>query len=219
MKFGGKLHIKILALAIAIIALSCLPLKSYEQTTLQLKFSPVGIHFFNEPNRPIFENKIDSNALFILEPCAVFGVETFIVGDEFSFRAMIGGLGDAVSKPGIFIQLGLKERLFQVYRHSLSIGAGVMGYGHENWETITGYTNQKGWVQNGTWEYSIGFMVDLEYAIFINDRNDILINLTYGLQPKTFNFTIGYRFWLSTTIKNPKKCGSCPFTKTKNWKK
>lgn len=206
-----------LTIAFIMIGLLAISHKSLGQTTLQLKFSPLGMHFFNEPNRPNFENRIDSNANFVFEPCVILGVETYLVSDILCFRGNFGGLSDAVSKPGLFLQLGLKVRLFQIYRNSLSIGVGFMGYGHECWNTLPNYVEQKGWSQNGKWEYSIGYLADLEYAIFLNDKSDLMFNISYGYQKKTFNFSVGYRYWLSSIIKHPIKCGSCPFTKTKHW--
>ena len=209
------------ALIVIVLAAMLTPSRLSGQTTLQLKISPLGFHFFNEPNKNLYENKIDANATFVLEPCVIIGVETYLVSDILCFRANFGGLSDAMSKPGLFLQAGLKVRMFQVYRNSLSFGAGLMGYGHECWNTVPNFNDsERGWLQNGKWEYSIGFLADLEYAIFLNDKSDLMFNITYGYQKKTFNFTIGYRYWLSSIIKHPIKCGSCPFTKTNNkWKK
>lgn len=188
------------------------------QTTVQLKISPVGFHFFKENNRLNFENRIDANSTFVLEPCVIAGVESYFVSDILCFRANFGGLSDAVSKPSLFLQLGLKVRIFQLYRNSLSFGAGLMLYGHECWNTINNYVPESGWKANGSWEYGVGYLADLEYALFINDRNDLLFNITYGYQKRTFNITIGYRFWISSVIKHPIKCGSCPFSKSnKHW--
>lgn len=209
-----------IALAITTIMLVMATSMVAAQTTLQLKISPIGMHFFNEPNKKNFENKLDSNATFVLEPCVIFGFETYVVSDILCVRGHFGGLSDALPKPGLFLQIGLKVRLFQIYRNSLSFGAGLMGYGHECWGPVPPYEQERGWLKNGKWEYSGGFLADLEYAIFLNDKNDLLFNITYGYQKKTFNFTIGYRYWLSSIIKHPIKCGSCPFTKTNNkWKK
>ena len=208
------------ALIVIVLAFTLTPSRIWSQTTLQLKISPIGFHFFNEPNKKLYENKIDSNATFVLEPCVILGVETYLVSDILCFRANFGGLSDAISKPGLFLQAGLKVRMFQIYRNSLSFGAGLMLYGHECWNTVPNYQEVRGWKQNGSWEYSVGFLADLEYAIFLNDKSDLMFNITYGYQKKTFNFTIGYRYWLSSIIKHPIKCGSCPFTKTNNsWKK
>ncbi|MCF0206026.1 MAG: hypothetical protein HUK15_01235 [Bacteroidales bacterium] len=178
----------------------------------------MGFHFFKEPNKQLFENSIDANSIFVFEPCVMLGVETYLVSDILCFRAHFGGLNDAASKPGLFLQAGLKVRLFQVYRNSLSFGAGLMLYGHERWDTYDSYVLEKGWLQNGTWEYGIGFLADLEYAIFLNDKSDLMFNLSYGYQKRTFNITIGYRYWLSSLIKHPIKCGSCPFSKTSKHK-
>lgn len=203
--------------AVVAVMIAVSPAKSFGQTTLQLKFSPIGFHFFNDPNEPLFENSIDANSTFVFEPCVIFGVETYLVSDILCFRANLGGLSDAASKPALFLQAGLKVRLFQVYRNSLSVGLGAMLYGRERWDTYTNYVQQRGWSQNGSWEYGIGFLADLEYAIFLNDKSDLMFNISYGYQKKTFNFSIGYRYWLSSVIKHPIKCGSCPFTKTKHW--
>lgn len=188
------------------------------QSTLQIKFAPIGIHPFNEKNSLLFENRIDANGIFITEPCFIFSFENFLRSDTFSWRAMFGFINDAASKPGILLHVGVKQRLFQVWRNSLSIGIGGNLYGRDSWTTIPLYVEDNSWSANGDWEYKVGFMAELEYALFINDRNDITLSALYGHQPNTFTFTIGYKHWLSSKIKHPKKCGSCPFEKAgKHW--
>lgn len=190
----------------------------YTQSTLQLKFSPVSIHPFSEINSHLFENKIDANGIFVTEPCFMLSYESFLRADTFAFRAMFGFLNDAVAKPAFFLHLGVKQRLFQVWRNSLSIGLGGNLYGHDSWSTIPNYEADASWVSNGDWDYKVGIMAELEYALFLNDKNDITLSVIYGHQPSSFAFTIGYKYWLSSIIKHPKKCGSCPFEKTnKHW--
>jgi hypothetical protein len=181
------------------------------QTTLNFKLSPIGIHPFSEKNTHLFENSIDANGLLVAEPCLMFGIETFIREDYFSFRTIAGVLGDAASKPAFFLNFGLKQRLFQVWRHSLYIGGGPSLYGRNLWSTMDDYVVETGWSSNGNWEYKVGIFAELEYAIYISDRHDILASLIYGMQPRTFSLSLGYRFWLSTEIKHPKPCGACPF--------
>ena len=193
---------------------------AHSQTTLLFKFSPIGIHAFKEPNVDFFENKLDANARFVLEPTFVLGCETFVYDDALSLRFMVGGLGDAVSKPAAFLQIGMKYKLFQVYRSCLALGAGFVGYGRERRLENDGFAIEKGWHANGNWEYGIGGLGEIEYILVLAERHDLLFSLVYGLQQKTFSATIGYRFWISTHIKNPKKCGSCPFgggSKGKKW--
>lgn len=191
---------------------------SFAQSTVQLKFAPIGIHPFNETNKHLFDNKIDDNAIFVTEPCFIFSYESFLSSDSFAFRAMLGFLNDAAAKPALSLHIGLKQRFIQIWRNSFSIGAGANLYGRNTWSTIPGYINQNNWVQNGSWEYKLGFMAEIEYALFLNDKNDITLSLLYGHQQNTFTFSIGYKYWISSIIKNPKKCGNCPFQKTnKHW--
>jgi len=188
------------------------------QSTIQIKFSPIGIHPFTEINGHLFENRIDENGIFITEPCLILSFENFLRSDTFAWRGMFGFISDAASKPGIFLHLGLKIRLVQVWRNSISIGFGGNLYGRDSWSTIPDYIPDNSWSANGDWEYKPGFMAELEYALFINDKNDITLSALYGHQPNTFTFTIGYKHWFSSVIKHPKKCGSCPFSKTdKHW--
>jgi hypothetical protein len=191
---------------------------AFSQSTIQLKFSPLGIHPFNETNSHLFENKIDENGIFVTEPCFILSYEAFLRSDTFAFRGMLGFLSDAASKPAFLLHLGFKQRLIQVWRNSLSVGLGGNLYGRDSWSTIYGYVPDNSWAANGDWEYKIGYMAEIEYALFLNDNNDITLSAIYGHQPKTFTFTIGYKYWFSSIIKHPKKCGSCPFEKTsKHW--
>ncbi|MDD3740559.1 MAG: hypothetical protein PHH30_04895 [Bacteroidales bacterium] len=188
------------------------------QSTLQLKFTPIGIHPFDEKNSHLFENRIDANGIFITEPCFILSYESFLRSDVFAIRGMVGFLSDAASKPAILIHLGAKQRLIQVWRNSLSIGIGGNIYGRECWDRIPHYETDNSWSENGKWEYKLGFMAEIEYALFLNDKNDLTLSILYGHQPNTFTFTIGYKYWISSIIKHPKKCGSCPFSKTsKHW--
>jgi hypothetical protein len=186
------------------------------QSTLQLKLSFIGLHPFKEKNEHLFENRIDANGLFVTEPCLILAYENFLLSDTFSWRGMFGFISDAASKPGMFLHLGVKQRLVQVWRNSISVGVGGNLYGRDSWSTIPGYAIDNSWSANGDWEYKFGIMAELEYALFLNDNNDITLSLLYGHQPNTFTFSIGYKYWLSSVIKNPRKCGSCPFQKKTN---
>lgn len=203
---------------VSILVICAISLTANAQSTIQFKFAPLGIHPFNEKNSLLFENRIDANGVFITEPCFILVYETYLRSDTFSARAMLGFLSDAASKPGFFLHLGVKQRIVQIWRNSLSIGLGGNLYGRDSWATIPLYETDNSWSANGDWEYKLGIMAELEYALFINDKNDITLSALYGHQPNTFTFTVGYRHWFSSIIKHPKKCGSCPFQKTsKHW--
>ncbi len=187
------------------------------QSTMQFKLSVLGVHPFEESNSHLFENRFDANGIFIFEPCLIFSYESYLLSDTFSWRGMFGGINDAASKPAIFFHLGVKQRIIQIWRNSFSIGLGGNLYGRDSWSTILGYVEENSWKANGDWEYKLGIMAELEYALFLNDNNDITISVLYGHQPNEFTFTVGYKYWFSSIIKHPRKCGSCPFQKEGKW--
>lgn len=203
---------------IGAVLLFCMGAQSVAQSTLQLKFAPIGVHPFQDPNSHLFENRIDANGIFITEPCFVLAYQSFLSGDTFSWRAMSGFVIDAASKPAMFLHLGVKQRVVQIWRNSISIGVGGNLYGRDSWTTIPGNVPDNSWSANGDWDYKFGFLAEIEYALFINDNNDITLSVIYGHQPNTFTFAVGYRYWFSSVIKHPKNCGNCPFQKTnKHW--
>ncbi|NLA23527.1 MAG: hypothetical protein GX879_01030 [Bacteroidales bacterium] len=189
---------------------------AFSQTMLHPKFSFVGIHGFSEPNRHLFENKIDAEAWFVTEPALMFSIETLIYDEILSLSFMPGFYNDAVSKPALFFAVSLKMRLFQSWRNSMYVSAGGSILGRERWETIHGYVYERGFKANGSWEYNVGPFAELEYVLMLNERNDLSFSTIFGHQQRTFTFSVGYRFWLSTIIKHPKKCGNCPFIKIDN---
>ncbi len=192
---------------------------SFSQTTIQAKLAGIGIHPFDSKNSHLYHNTIDANGIFNVEPMLMIPIETFIRGDYLSWRFVPAFLSDAVGYPAFFLHLGLKQRIVQIWRNSFSIAAGGNLYGREIWRTIPGYHLDNSWSQNGTWEYKIGILAEIEYAFFLNEKNDLTLSVIYGHQPETFTFTIGYRYWFSNIIKNPPKCGTCPFQHTQGrWK-
>ena len=181
------------------------------QTLIHPKISFMGIHPFDEINSNLFDNRIDANSVFVIEPAVMVSIETMISGENFSWRIMPGFMSDAAAKPAFFVHLGLKLKLFNTWRHSFHVAAGGAILGRRLWSDIPGYIYESGYSQNGTWEYRLEPFGELEYNIFINKKSDITFSGIYGYQHHAFTFTVGYRFWLSTRIKHPRNCGSCPF--------
>lgn len=183
------------------------------QTMIHPKFGIIGIHPFETPNRHLFENRLDAEAWFVTEPFFMVSIETLIYSDTFSWRFMPGFYSDAASKPAICLNFALKYKLLQSWRNSVYIVVGGSILGRDQWKTIPGYVFEPGFTENGSWEYRICPLVELEYGFFINDNSDLTLSGMFGHQYKSLTFTVGYRYWLSTIIKHPPKCGSCPFEK------
>ncbi|HRW21107.1 MAG TPA: hypothetical protein PLO05_10315 [Bacteroidales bacterium] len=205
---------KLIRLIIFIFFMLIVLLKLPAQTTIHPKIAFVGYHPFTETNRHLFENNIDYNKTFVIEPMVMVSIETMLRDDSFSWRIMPGFYTDAASKPAFFIHAGLKLRLFQSWRHSLHLAAGGALLGRQRWNTIPGYISESTHNPNGRFEYRFEPFGELEYTIFVAKKGDITLSALYGYQHKSFTFTIGYRYWLSTTLKHPSTCGNCPFQKS-----
>lgn len=208
--FYKNIAVKLLLLAILLIVHSTI----FSQTTIQGKFGFIGIHPFESPNKHLYDNTIDANKNFTVEPMLMVPIETFIRGDHFSWRIAPGFLTDAVGNPAMFIHLGLKHRIIQIYRNSVTLAVGGNLYGRERWDIFSDAHPYSGWSANGDWEFKLGIMAEIEYAFYINDNNDITLSGIYGHQEDAFTFTIGYRYWFSNIIKNPPRCSTCPFEHT-----
>jgi hypothetical protein len=187
------------------------------QTLLHPKIAPIGFHPFESPNQPrLYENKIDFNGKWVVEPNIMLSVETYLRGTKLSWRVMPGFYTDALSQPAMFIHVGLKYSFLQIWRSSFDIAAGPTLNFREDWNKVPGYTPEGNYNLNGNWENKLDILAELEYKFFLSDRIDITASALYGHSYNTFTFTFGIRYWTSTTIKHPIDCGSCPFDKTSN---
>jgi hypothetical protein len=190
-----------------------LPAKA--QTLIHPKFAPLGYHHFDSPNKPfLYENRIDANGNWVVEPNVMLSIETYLRGTKLSWRFMPGFYSDALSQPAMFFHIGLKYNFLQIWRSSFDIAIGPTLNFRENWNRVPGYTPEGDFNLNGSWENQFNILAELEYKFFLSDRFDITASAIYGHSWKTVTFSAGFRYWLSTIIKHPIDCGSCPFDKT-----
>ncbi len=186
------------------------------QTLLHLKAAPVAYHPFTSPNKPhLYENKIDANGNWVVEPCVMLSIETYLRGTKLSWRFMPGFYSDVLSQPAMFFHLGIKYNFLQIWRSSFDIAVGPTLNIRQDWHKVPGYIPESSYKLNGNWENQINFIAELEYKYFLTDRIDLTSSILYGHEWKTITATFGFRYWLSTTIKHPINCGSCPFSDPK----
>lgn len=201
--------------AILILILCCMGFYLNAQTIIHLKFAPIGYHPFESPNKPhLYENSIDGNGNWVVEPNAIVSLETYLRGTKLSWRLMSGFYSDALSQPAMFVHLGLKYQFLQIWRSSFDIAVGPSLNFREDWNKVPGGISEGDYKLNGNWENNFSLLAELEYKFYVSDRIDLTASALYGYSYETFTFTFGVRYWLSTTIKHPIKCGSCPFEQT-----
>lgn len=187
----------------------------HAQTIIHPKLSGIGYHPFESPNKPqLYENSIDANANWVVEPNLMVSIETYLRGTKLSWRVMPGFYSDVISQPAMFIHVGLKYKFLQIWRSSFDIAVGPTLNFREDWNQVPDCIPEGNYNLNGKWENKIDVLAELEYKYFLSDRLDVTSSILYGHSYQTFTFTVGLRFWMSTTIKHPIDCGSCPFDKT-----
>lgn len=184
------------------------------QTLIHPKVAIVGLHPFDSRNKPtLHENKIDANGNWVVEPNIMVSIESYIRDVKFSWRFMPGFYTDALSQPAMFFHAGLKLRVFQIWRSSVDIAAGPSYNFRKSYQKIPNYLKEGPYNENGEWENHFGLLAEIEYKYYISSKLDFTTSIMYGHEWNTFTLTAGLRFWLSTYIKHPSKCGGCPFDK------
>jgi len=181
------------------------------QTMIHPKFGGLGYHPFETPNRVLYENALDANQQWVVEPAVMVSVETYLRGTQLSWRFMPGFYVDGAARPAMFFHAGLKFRFLQIFRSSFDIAAGPTYNFRQDWHQYDNYTEEGDWNLNGNWENQFNLLGELEYKFFLSEELDITASVLYGHQYETFTFTFGLRYWLSTTIKHPIDCSTCPF--------
>ncbi|MGM0651124.1 MAG: hypothetical protein ACQES1_11550 [Bacteroidota bacterium] len=181
------------------------------QTLLHPKGSFLGFHPLDTQNRDLFENALDANAQWVVEPNVMLSVETYLRGTQLSWRFMPGFYVDAAAQPAMFFHVGIKYRFLQILRSSFDIAVGPTYNFREDWHKVPGYKPEGSFNLNGNWENKFYLLGELEYKFFLSDHFDITTSVMYGHEWETFTFTLGVRYWLTTVIKHPINCSSCPF--------
>jgi len=182
----------------------------FAQSSISIKAVTLAAHPFENRNSELYNTSISSNGTFTAEPGLLFSFEVF--GDPFtSLKFVQMGNYDQCSKLSGYTQIMIKRKLFQYYKHSMSIGLGPMVHYREKWTDIVGYQDEGFYTDKGNMQYKITWVSgEIEYNYYIGKKGDISIALV-NLHPESIGLAIGYKFWISKTGNNHKKgCISCP---------
>ncbi|MFW5805192.1 MAG: hypothetical protein ACOCVX_01570 [Bacteroidales bacterium] len=196
-------------LVIVLFAVLILPCTA--QTLIHPKGSFLGFHPLDTKNRHLYENALDANAQWVVEPNVMVSVETYLRGTQLSWRFMPGFYVDAAAQPALFFHAGIKYRFLQIFRSSFDIAVGPTYNFRQDWHKYYNYVEEGNFNLNGNWENKFYVLGELEYKFFLTEHWDITASILYGHEWETFTFTFGIRYWLTTVIKHPINCSSCPF--------
>lgn len=183
------------------------------QTVINFKLGYIGLHPGKNPNSGLYENRISTDGKVVVEPSIWLGLEHFLREDFVSLQYYQGFLTDAAARSAGFTHLGLKVKLYQIYRSTIYAEIGTALSYRENWNTLAGYVEEKNYTGSGRWQTKWMYLSGgLSYYFYLTKRHDLSLTAWYGHYDQTITFMLGYRFWFSTVFKHQKPC-NCPFDK------
>ncbi len=117
---------------------------------------------------------------------------------------------DKASKLSGFPQVLIRFRLFNAFKHSMSMGLGPALYFRQTWATIEGYQNDGVYSGTGDWQYKMAWLSgELEYNYYISKNANLSVSLNL-INPESVGLAVGYKYWISKKPKRKRGCISCP---------
>lgn len=190
--------------------IACFSKKAGSQSTFSIDVLTVGVHAFGNPNLPLYENALDENGTFCAEPGLNVSYEFFIHENTTSFQISQCIFADAAGQMAGFTGLTFRRMFFHKWRSSFYLGVCPALTYRNSWDRLTygsvTYTPETEYTKNGNWEIRPSVIGRLEYDIYIGNHSDLNFGIFYGHSFKTFAASLGYRYWISTKVKNSRKC-------------
>ena len=180
------------------------------QSTVSLEVMTIGVHAFEKPNFPLYENALDAEGNLCAEPGFIFNYETFVSENRASFEFTTSIFADAGGQFAGFTEIAFKRLFFHKWRSSMYLSVGPALTYRNTWKRLSYgsivYTPETNYYNDGNWEIRPTVIGKFEYAFFLGRNSDITIGILYGHSYKTFTASLGYRYWLSTKVKRTRKC-------------
>ena len=175
----------------------------FSQSSIAVKFGALGIHPFDKPYYLDYENNLTGDGTFNVEPLAILSYEAFFLEDYWSLDFTQGFVSDAGARSAGFTSVFVKRRVYRKWRNFIYASVGTTLSYRQTW-------NDYAYKGNDYWQMKPMLSAMIEYDFLLGDRSDLSVAAIYGHYNETFTFTIGYRFWINTIIRNPRNC-ECPF--------
>lgn len=157
-------------------------------------------------NQEIYKMKIDKNAFFTAEPGLYAALELYgnsSTAIKFTQCVQL----DAALKPSGYTQITFRKKLFKSYKHSMFLGFGPIVHYRENWNTISGYSDESIWKNGGAAQYRITWLsgeIDYSYNLAKRKNNKFLTISLQHTKPESVSICVGYKLLFAG------KCGTCP---------
>ncbi|PKP20826.1 MAG: hypothetical protein CVU05_08160 [Bacteroidetes bacterium HGW-Bacteroidetes-21] len=178
------------------------------QSTISLDLFPVGMHLYDRSRSFLFENRIDYNGNAVVEPGVILTYEFFTKETKRGFQIQQGFYSDAAAQISAWTQFSFRVKLFHKYKHKVSLAAGPALVYRKGWYLLEGYADnpEDSYEPNGPWEFRWAVPVQLQYNYYTGSRSELNVSLLYHYERHTLFPSIGFKFWISTKVKNPADC-------------
>ena len=178
------------------------------QSNINIKLSTISYQF-TDNNIELVNRKIGKSGKLALEPGLIFAYESFATPAS-SIKVAMALYYDKASKLAGFSQVMIRFRLFNAYKHSMSIGFGPAFYFRQTWATLDGYQDDGVYTDSGDWQYKMAWLSgELEYNYYLTKNSNLSVSFNL-INPESLGLAIGYKYWISKKPKRKRGCISCP---------
>ena len=172
-------------------------------------FSVHPIKSLRQPDKNIYENRIDDNANFIRSPGILLSYQKYIYLTRLSFQLSQGIFTDAIANLGGFTSLFLKYKFYHKYKISFSLGIGPSFSYREDWHNSYRYVENDNYTINGKYQTKWYLGSEFSFYYYLSKRSDVSISLLYGHEYGAFALNFGYKFWINPSVKFKSGCRDC----------
>ena len=178
------------------------------QININIKLTTLSYQF-SDNNLDLVKQKLGGSGKLALEPGLIFSYESFATPNA-SIKVAMALYYDKASKLAGFPQILIRFRLFNAYKHSMSMGLGPAFYFRQSWSTIVGYEDDGVYTDTGDWQYKMAWLSgELEYNYYLSKNSNLSVSLNL-INPESLGLAVGYKYWISKKPKRKRGCISCP---------
>jgi hypothetical protein len=178
------------------------------QSNINIKLSTFTYQF-TDNNAQLAKLKLSNNGKLAFEPGLIIAYEAF-ASPTTSLKINTALIMDKAGKFAGFPQILIRFRLFNAYKHSMTLGVGPAFYFRQSWADIDGYEANDVYSGDGDWQFRpVWFSGELEYNYYLSKMSNLSVSLNL-INPESVGLAVGYKYWISKKGKRKRGCISCP---------
>ena len=178
------------------------------QSNINIKLSSLTYQF-TDNNAQLAKLKLSNNGKLAFEPGLIIAYEAF-ASPTTSLKINTALIMDKAGRFAGFPQVLVRFRLFNAYKHSMTLGVGPAFYFRQSWIDIDGYEANDVYSGDGDWQFRpVWFSGELEYNYYLSKMSNLSVSLNL-INPESVGLAVGYKYWISKKSKRKRGCISCP---------